>query len=54
MNQEKEKFDIAMDKLLKANPSVVRAAMEREKRERETERNAKEKSSAPSSSTRDV
>ena len=40
---EKEKFDAAMDKLLKANPTVVKAAMEQEKQERETERKAKGK-----------
>ena len=38
---ESEEFDKAMDKLLKANPAVVKAAMEQEKKERAEERKAK-------------
>lgn len=34
-------FDAAMDKLLKADPVQVKAAMEQEKRERAEERKAK-------------
>ena len=41
---EKERFDEAMDKLLKANPAVVKAAMEQEKKERAEERKAKKES----------
>ena len=40
---EKESFDAAMDKLLKADPKIVRAAMEQEKKERAEERKAKRK-----------
>ncbi len=35
---EKENFDAGLAKLLKANPQIVKAAMEQEKREREEER----------------
>ena len=38
-----ETFDSAVDKLLKANPVVVKAAMEQEKKERAEERRAKHK-----------
>lgn len=38
---EAEKFDSAMDKLLKVPPQIVKNAMEDEKRERAEERNAK-------------
>ena len=41
MRDEAKKFDDAMDKLLKANPAVVKAAMEQEKKERAEERKAK-------------
>ena len=53
---EYEKFDGAMDALLKVNPSVVKAAMDQEKREREEERKVKRASSAsaPVSSTHDA
>ena len=51
---EKENFDAGMDKLLKANPKIVKAAMEQEKQEREAERKAKRASSAPVSSSRDA
>ena len=39
---EKENFDRAMDKLLKANPAAVKAAMEQEKQERQAPRKTKE------------
>lgn len=38
---ESQRFDQAMDKLLKANSAVVKAAMEQEKKERAEEREAK-------------
>jgi hypothetical protein len=53
-NTESEKFDVAMNKLLKANPSAVKAAMEQEKREREAERKVKRASSAPASPNRNT
>jgi len=40
-NIEYDVFDAAMDKLLKANPETVKAAMEQEKRERAKDRKAK-------------
>ncbi len=40
---ECETFDEGMSKLLKANPQIVKAAMEQEKQEREAERKAKKK-----------
>ena len=40
---EAERFDEAMDKLLKANPAVVKAAMEQEKKERAEEGETKRK-----------
>lgn len=43
MTSERDKFDAAMDKLLKANPMVVKAAMEQEKKERAEERAVKRK-----------
>ena len=43
---ERKRFDDAMNKLLKANPSVVKAAMEQEKKERAEERKAKKKENA--------
>ena len=39
---EREGFDQGMSRLLKANPKIVKAAMEQEKHEREAERKAKE------------
>ena len=52
---EKEAFDEGMGKLLKANPQIVKAAMEQEKQEREAERKAKRSSSSvPASSNRDA
>lgn len=51
---EKQAFDEGMTKLLKANPKIVKAAMEQEKREREEERKAKRSSSVPASSSRDA
>ncbi len=38
---EKETFDAAMVKVLRAKPAIVKAAMEQEKREREAERKRK-------------
>lgn len=38
---ERESFDSGMDKLLKANPQIVKAAMEQEKQQREAGRKAK-------------
>ncbi|ADV84906.1 conserved hypothetical protein [Terriglobus saanensis SP1PR4] len=46
---ESENFDAAMDTLLRANPQLVKAAMEQEKQEREAERKAKRASSDPAS-----
>ncbi len=43
MTSERNKFDAAMDRLLKANPAAVKAAMEQEKKERAEERKAKQK-----------
>ena len=52
---ESEAFDNAMRKVLLANPSVVRAAMEQEKQVREAERKAKRASlSVPVSSNHDA
>jgi len=52
---EKDLFDEGMTKLLKANPQIVKAAMEQEKQEREAERKAKRASSSvPASSNRDA
>lgn len=51
---ERESFDTGMDKLLKSNPQIVKAAMEQEKKEREVERKAKRSSSVPASSNRDA
>ncbi len=53
-SKEMEKFDAAMERLLKANPGVIRATMEQEKKERAEERKAKRASSAPSSSNHDA
>ncbi len=50
---EFDKFNAAMDTILKANPIVVKAAMKEEKRERATERRAKRASvSDPASGDR--
>lgn len=38
---EKQNFDAGMDKLLQADPKLVKAAMEQEKKERAEERKAK-------------
>ncbi len=56
MNSSKEAraFDEAMDRVLKANPKIVKVAMEQEKKEREAERKAKRSSSSPASSNRDI
>ncbi len=52
---ERETFDEGMDKLLRANPKIVKAAMEQEKQEREAERKAKRAAaSVPASSNRDA
>lgn len=47
--EELDTFNTAMDKLLKADPKLIKAAMEQEKQEREAERGA----SVPASSNRD-
>lgn len=47
---ERETFDEGMDKLLRANPKIVKAAMEQEKQERK----AKRASALPASSNRDA
>lgn len=53
MKSEFDKFNAAMDTILKANPTVVKAAMKEEKRERATERKAKRASvSGPASGDR--
>lgn len=41
MTTEKNSFDAGMAKLLRADPKIVKAAMEQEKREREAERKRK-------------
>ena len=46
-NDELENFNIAMEKLLNANPKIVRAAMEKEKQERKKGRDTKRLSSDP-------
>jgi hypothetical protein len=51
---EFEAFDAAMDKLLEADPKIVKVAMEQEKKEREAARKAKRASSVPASSNRDA
>ena len=54
-NNELENFNTGMARLLKANPQVVKAAMEQEKQERKAERKTKRASaSVPSSSNRDA
>ena len=55
MKNEAQAFDEAMTRLLKANPQIVKAAMEQEKQEREAKRKAKRASSfVPASSNRDA
>ena len=49
-NPEFETFNSAMDAILRANPQVVKAAMEEERKERKIKRSA----SVPSSSNRDA
>jgi hypothetical protein len=52
---ENERFDEGMGKVLKANPQIVKAAMEQEKQEREAERRTRRSpSSVPASSNRDA
>lgn len=51
MKDELGKFNAAMDRLLKADPKIVKKAMEQERREREEERRSKHPS-FPSSSSR--
>jgi hypothetical protein len=51
---EAELFDAGMERLLKADPKVVQAAMDAEKKDRAAERKAKRSSPAPASSTRDA
>jgi len=51
---EFERFDAAMDKLLKADPAQVKVAMEQEKKEREEARRTKHPSSSPASSNCDA
>lgn len=51
---ESERFDLAIDTILKANPQAVKAAMEQEKREREVERKAKKAAADPASFARNL
>lgn len=51
-NPEYETFNSAMDAILKANPKVVKAAMEEEKAEREKQRKAKRASAARASTVK--
>jgi len=52
---EREAFDNAMDRILKADPTTVKRAMEQEKDKTEEERKAKRLSSSSlASSSRDV
>ncbi len=54
-SKEYENFNSGMEKLLNANPAVVKAAMEQEKKEREAERKTKRGSaSVPASSSPDA
>lgn len=46
---ESDKFDAAMGRILKANPVIVKAVMEEEKRERAATRKAKRASAARAS-----
>lgn len=43
-NPEYDNFNKAMEKILKADPKIVKGAMEAEKRERAKERKAKKES----------
>jgi hypothetical protein len=45
-NPELDKFNSAMDTILKADPAKVKAQMEAEKKEREEQRKAKKRPSA--------
>ena len=54
MKSELDNFNEGMNKLLRVNPQIVKAAMEQEKQEREEERKAKRASSVPASSNRDA
>ncbi len=57
MTSSNNSFDVftkGLRKILKANPAVVKAAMEEEKREREEARKAKRASSVPVSASRDA
>jgi hypothetical protein len=49
-NPEFDTFNSAMDTILKANPQIVKSAMDQEKQERKSKREA----SAPASSSRDA
>ncbi len=51
---EYEQFNDTMDTLLRANPVIVKAAMEEEKRARKENRQAKRAPSGPASSNRDA
>ena len=51
---ESDSFDAAMNVILRADPAIVKAAVETEKREREAERKAKRSSAVPASSSRDI
>jgi hypothetical protein len=55
-NKEYDNFNAGMENLLNANPAVVKAAMEQEKKARKAERKTKRSasSSAPASSNRDA
>ncbi|HEX7728062.1 MAG TPA: hypothetical protein VF392_03425 [Terracidiphilus sp.] len=46
MKSEFEKFNTAMDRILKVNPATVKAEMEEDKRQREEARKAKKLPSA--------
>jgi hypothetical protein len=52
-DSELEKFNRAMDTLLKATPASVKAALEAEKEERSKQREAKRASSDPALGDRD-
>ena len=52
--EELDAFNTAMDRLLKADPKLVKAAMQQEKQEREAERKAKRASVVPASSNPDA
>jgi hypothetical protein len=52
-NPEFENFNVAMDKILKADPKAVKDAMEAEKQEREDQRKAKRASADHASTGKD-